>query len=464
MATNEYKGRLTYIDGDGNQNVLYPMTSKDAVDGLDEELSAKQNALPTGTDGQILVYDNNGSLVASDNEALTTATGAATDAATALQRATLAMSEGSEAKSLATDAGSAASQAQDTADLAYETAVQAEKAANDALEAIEENAITVDSALSDSSTNPVQNKVIKAALDEKATTANVEQLWTIAQAGREEAAIAQGRADEAYNLAYDHEHSASDITKGTLPPERGGTGNTSVDTAPTSGSTKMVTSGGVYTALSGKADASHGNHVPATETADNAKFLRNDNTWQKVTPANIDAAPTNHASTGTGYGIGTGSNYGHVKLSDATNSSSAASAGIAASPKAVKAAYDLANTANSAAATAQTTANNAATAAANAQTTANGKASTATYMVSIDTSWTANSAGGYYKTVTVSGILASDNPIADVVLGSDVDANALYLEAWACVTRITTAANSITLYANGDAPTTAFTCQLKAVR
>lgn len=47
-----------------------------------------------------------------------------------------------------------------------------------------------------------------------------------------------------------HTHSASDITSGTLPVTRGGTGNTSVDTTPTSGSTKMVTSGGVYTALS----------------------------------------------------------------------------------------------------------------------------------------------------------------------------------------------------------------------
>ena len=63
-------------------------------------------------------------------------------------------------------------------------------------------------------------------------------------------------------------------------------------------------------------------------------------------------APINHASTATTYGIGTSSNYGHVKLSDSTSSSSAASAGIAASPKAVKSAYDLATTANNAAATA----------------------------------------------------------------------------------------------------------------
>lgn len=75
-----------------------------------------------------------------------------------------------------------------------------------------------------------------------------------------------------------------------------------------------------------------------------------------VTTVGNAKAPTSHASTATIYGIGTGSNYGHVKLSDSTSSTSAASAGIAASPKAVKAAYDLANTAKTNAAMAQTTA------------------------------------------------------------------------------------------------------------
>lgn len=37
----------------------------------------------------------------------------------------------------------------------------------------------------------------------------------------------------------------------------------------------------------GAAGKNHGNHVPATQTANNATFLRNDNTWQKVTPAGI---------------------------------------------------------------------------------------------------------------------------------------------------------------------------------
>lgn len=48
--------------------------------------------------------------------------------------------------------------------------------------------------------------------------------------------------------------------------------------------------------LDGKANVSHGNHVPTTETANNAKFLRNDNTWQTVTPENIGAAASSHGT------------------------------------------------------------------------------------------------------------------------------------------------------------------------
>ena len=61
---------------------------------------------------------------------------------------------------------------------------------------------------------------------------------------------------------------------------------------------------GLQTALDGKAPSSHGNHVPTTQTADNATFLRNDNTWQKVTPANIGAAAASHG-THVSYGTST---------------------------------------------------------------------------------------------------------------------------------------------------------------
>ena len=57
---------------------------------------------------------------------------------------------------------------------------------------------------------------------------------------------------------------------------------------------RYYTESEINTKLNGKANTSHGNHVPATQTANNAVFLRNDNTWQTVTPANIGAAASSH--------------------------------------------------------------------------------------------------------------------------------------------------------------------------
>lgn len=63
----------------------------------------------------------------------------------------------------------------------------------------------------------------------------------------------------------------------------------------------------------------------------------------KPNPADIGAAATSHASSATTYGVGNASNYGHLKLSDVTNGTSGVGGGVAATPAAVKAAYDLAN-------------------------------------------------------------------------------------------------------------------------
>ena len=53
-------------------------------------------------------------------------------------------------------------------------------------------------------------------------------------------------------------------------------------------------------------------------------------------------APLNHASTGTTYGVGDATNYGHLKLSDSVSSNNAIGNGCAATPKATKTAYDKA--------------------------------------------------------------------------------------------------------------------------
>ena len=68
-------------------------------------------------------------------------------------------------------------------------------------------------------------------------------------------------------------------------------------------------------------------------------FVLDDNSIRKLLN---DKAPTNHASGATTYGVGNASNYGHLKLSDSTTSTSSTSSGIAATPRAVKSAYDKA--------------------------------------------------------------------------------------------------------------------------
>ena len=81
----------------------------------------------------------------------------------------------------------------------------------------------------------------------------------------------------------------------------------------------------------------NGTAAAGTENA----FARGDH----VHPTDTTRAPTSHASSADTYGKGTGTNYGHVKLSDATDgTAAAASGGTAATPKAVSDALAAAKT------------------------------------------------------------------------------------------------------------------------
>lgn len=123
------------------------------------------------------------------------------------------------------------------------------------------------------------------------------------------------------------------------------------------------------------------------------------------------------------------------------------------------AASNAQQTASSAASTASTANSNAST----ALSTANSKATTVLYNANIGTNWT-GSAAPYTQTISVSGILAADTPIVDVNLASIEYANKDdVIEAYSKIYRITTAANSITVYAD-DKTTTAIPIQLKVVR
>lgn len=81
------------------------------------------------------------------------------------------------------------------------------------------------------------------------------------------------------------------------------------------------------------------------ELATDAECLTGTDAVRAVTPHGLKTvadtkAPVSHASSATTYGVASGSNYGHAKLSDSTASTSGVSGGTAATPKAVKDARD----------------------------------------------------------------------------------------------------------------------------
>lgn len=91
-----------------------------------------------------------------------------------------------------------------------------------------------------------------------------------------------------------------------------------------------------------------------------------------------------------------------------------------------------------------------------------GAAKTVTLTCTVPVSWTAS--GSYYtQTVAVTGMLAADNPVADILPGTDHDANKLYAEAWGKVQSITTLAGKVTIWCT-EAPAVAMPVQFKVVR
>ena len=109
------------------------------------------------------------------------------------------------------------------------------------------------------------------------------------------------------------------------------------------------TTGGVAAtpkAVSDALSAATGAIPGATSTTpkmDGTAAVGSETTYAKgdhVHPTDTSRAPTSHATNATTYGAGTGTNYGHVKLSDSTSSTSSTNGGTAATPAAVKAVMD----------------------------------------------------------------------------------------------------------------------------
>jgi len=84
------------------------------------------------------------------------------------------------------------------------------------------------------------------------------------------------------------------------------------------------------------------------------------------------------------------------------------------------------------------------------------------YNATLDTSWSGSSAP-YSKTVTVSGILATDTPIIDIAMSGTYSTDEARIEAWGYIYRAVTANGSITFYAT-EKPTVSLPIQIKVVR
>ena len=72
----------------------------------------------------------------------------------------------------------------------------------------------------------------------------------------------------------------------------------------------------------------------------------------------------------------------------------------------------------------------------------------------------------YTQTVTVDGILGSDNPFVDIILSGveTEEESAAIMESWCMVGRITTANGSVTATCFSEVPTVNISIQLKVVR
>lgn len=92
------------------------------------------------------------------------------------------------------------------------------------------------------------------------------------------------------------------------------------------------------------------------------------------------------------------------------------------------------------------------------------KAAVTTLTATIGTTWTQGASGEYSQTVNVTGLLATDTPTIDIVLSDTVSTAKSQIEAYSCVSRITTADGAMTVYCYDTEPTVAMNVQLLCVR
>ena len=85
------------------------------------------------------------------------------------------------------------------------------------------------------------------------------------------------------------------------------------------------------------------------------------------------------------------------------------------------------------------------------------------YTATIGTNWSGSSLP-YTQNVSVVGLSSNDVPIVDVVLSSTSEVAKSQLEAWACISKIETGTDKITVTCLEEKPTIAIPIQLEVVK
>lgn len=236
---------------------------------------------------------------------------------------------------IATEAKEIAEQAQVDAQTAVSTANSASASAESAAQTASSAKTAADAAASDASAAKTTAQNAMSAANSASTAASGAS--KIANAAKATADSASATAAEAQTAAEDASAAA----------ESAGATATAAQTA----AANAQTTADAANALSTEAKAAA---ADALETATSA----NEAAESALNTAS-DKAPKMHTSPSGEYGLGQIDAYGHVMLSDSVNSTSGVSSGVAATPAAVKQAYDIASAAQSKADSAHTTANGA---------------------------------------------------------------------------------------------------------
>ncbi len=93
-----------------------------------------------------------------------------------------------------------------------------------------------------------------------------------------------------------------------------------------------------------------------------------------------------------------------------------------------------------------------------------GGSTSVTYTAEIFTVWTTGESGEYLQTIEISGILATDNPVIDLIQSTSIETAKSELEAWSLISKITTQNDSITVYCYDSAPSVNLNINLLCVR